>query len=132
MIDRMRRGTAVATWLPIVAVVTGACSGSGSTVTLPPSATCSTGPVTDTTGTSIDAAGENLDTTCGSLIGSIAWKMGAAGSPCKQPIDCSPACCACSNASFHVLASYCDHGTCAAPEGICCAVLGTAVKACGG
>jgi hypothetical protein len=88
--------------------------------------------VTPTQNGAIDAVGENLDTTCGSVAGDLPWKMGATGSPCMQPIDCSPACCPCSNGSYRVLASFCDHGACAAPDTVCCVVLGSTLKACGG
>jgi hypothetical protein len=121
-----------ATFSSCLTLLAAACgSSSGGSVTLPPSATCTSDAGVAAQANSVDAVGENLDTTCGAVIGDLPWKMGATGSPCAQPIDCSPACCPCSNGTYRVLATVCDHGTCAAPAAVCCIVLGTPLKACG-
>jgi hypothetical protein len=96
---------------------------------VPPSSVCRSGPVTATETHSVDSIGENVDTTCASVAGKLAWKGGPPGSSCTDPIDCAPVCCACPTSAYHTFATWCDHGRCAAPESVCCMVLGTALGA---
>lgn len=104
----------------------------GSSGPPPPAATCNASPVLATGSNVVSAAGENVDTTCASVDGYFPWKSGAAGSACTDPLDCAPVCCPCANGTHHALATWCNAGTCAAPETVCCMVLGTPLKACGG
>jgi hypothetical protein len=91
----------------------------------PPAATCTGGPTTVTESRSIDSISENVDGTCASVVGFVMWKMGATGSSCSDPSDCTPVCCPCPNGTHHSLATWCNHGTCAAGTDACCAILGT-------
>jgi hypothetical protein len=106
---------------------TGGTAGSSNGV--PPSATCTAGPVMSTEARSIDSIGENVDTTCVSVVGFLPWKMAATGATCTTPTDCSPVCVACPNGTHHALASWCNHGKCASPEAVSCVVLGTPLGA---
>jgi hypothetical protein len=103
----------------------------GENVDLPPSSVCMSTPVAATEVNSVSAVGENADSTCAAAVGAVAWKMGAAGTACTNPLDCAPTCCACAKASIHALSTWCDQGICATAEQTCCMVLGTTLKACG-
>ena len=83
-----------------------------------------------TEASSVDSISENVDTTCASVVGYLAWKSGAAGDACTTPLDCSPVCVPCPNGTHHTLASWCDHGVCAAPDDVACMVAGTPLKSC--
>ena len=98
----------------------------------PPAGRCDAAPVTATQANSVSASGEDVDTTCVSVAGTLKWKSGAAGSPCASPLDCAPVCCPCSDGSHYALSTWCDQGTCAPPNTVCCMVLGTTLRACGG
>lgn len=98
---------------------------------VPPAATCSGSPETATGAKSVDSISEDVDTTCASVAGYLSWKMGATGSVCTDPVDCSPVCVPCPDGSHHTLASWCNGGTCAAPGDVACMVLGTPLKSCG-
>jgi hypothetical protein len=94
---------------------------------LPPAALCTGAPVSTTEKASINSLGENVDLTCASVVGILNWRMGATGSSCTSPLDCTPVCCPCPNGTHHSLTAWCDHGLCAAPEAVACALLGTPV-----
>jgi hypothetical protein len=80
---------------------------------------------------SLDSISENVDTTCASVVGYLAWKMGATGSACTSPTDCTPVCVPCPNGTHQSLATWCDHGLCAAPGDVACAIAGTpGLKSC--
>jgi len=111
------------------AMIGAACSSSSS---LPPSASCDSGPVMATGVNVVSAAGEDVDSTCAAVSHEFAWKAGAAGSACSDPLDCAPVCCVCPGRAAHALATWCDQGLCAAPADVCCMVLGTTLKACAG
>jgi hypothetical protein len=102
----------------------------GGPVALPPAATCTGTPVAATAANPIDSVGEDLDATCAAAVGFLDWKMGATGSPCTAPSDCSPVCVLCPTGPNHTLAAWCDGGHCAAPSDIACAVAGTPLKSC--
>jgi hypothetical protein len=97
---------------------------------LPPAAMCTSTPVTATEANSVASLGENIDTTCASVVGIFAWKMHATGSACTSPLDCSPVCCPCPNGTQHTLAAWCDHGQCATGDRVSCMVLGSPLKSC--
>jgi hypothetical protein len=107
----------------VVAGGGGGAGGAGGS--LPPAATCAGAPVMATEAKSVDSISENVDQTCASVAGDVPWKMGATGSACTTPNDCSPVCVPCPNGTHHSLATWCDHGTCAAPGDVACMVLGT-------
>lgn len=92
---------------------------------------CASGPVDVTEPASLTSIGENVSPTCTVVENYLEWKNGAPGTACSSPIDCAPVCCQCSNASYHTFSTWCDHGVCASPERVCCAVLGTTLKSCG-
>lgn len=110
------------------------CGGCGSnpkqSVPPPPSAVCASGPVTVTEPSSVTSISENFDETCVSVVGTLPWKMGAPGSPCTNPLDCSPVCCVCPGAQRHTFTTWCDQGACASNEAACCMVLGTNLTSC--
>lgn len=108
-----------------------ACSGSKD-APLPLSASCNGMPIADMQARSADSIGENVDSTCASVAHDLQWKMQPTGSTCTDPIDCTPVCCICANGTHHALTTWCNEGKCAAPETVCCMVLGTTLgTACG-
>src|SRR5215470_17856498 len=102
-----------------------ACGSSGSKATLPPTATCVDSPVSATEPNSVTSISENVDTTCASVVGFEPWKMGATGSACTDPLDCTPVCVPCPNGTHHTLATWCDQGHCASPADVACMIAGT-------
>jgi hypothetical protein len=86
---------------------------------------CADSPVSATEPNSVASISENVDTTCVAVIGSEPWKDFAAGSPCTDPLDCTPVCVPCPNGTHHTLATWCDQGHCAAPADVACMVAGT-------
>jgi hypothetical protein len=92
---------------------------------VPPAATCTGTPVAATEAQSVDSVSEDVDATCESVAGFIDWKMGATGSACTGPSDCAPVCVPCPNGTHHSLASWCNHGDCAAPADVACMIAGT-------
>jgi hypothetical protein len=103
--------------------------GSSDGGSLPAAATCSGAGIQVTEARSVTSLGENVDTTCASVVGFMTWKMGAAGSACVTPSDCTPVCCPCPNGTHHSLTAWCDHGLCATPDEVACVVKGTALGA---
>jgi hypothetical protein len=104
---------------------------SGGTPFMPVAATCTGAAITVTESNSLDSIGENVDATCDSVSGFLAWKMGATGSACTNPIDCTPACVPCPSGARHTLAGWCNHGVCAGPADVACAIAGTpGLKSC--
>jgi hypothetical protein len=97
---------------------------------VPPAATCTGAPEMATEDKSVDSISENVDSTCARVAGYLPWKMGAAGSPCTDPVDCSPVCVPCPNGTHYTLASWCNHGTCAAAGDVACMVQGTTLASC--
>jgi len=62
----------------------------------------------------------------------VAWKNGAAGTPCGTGIDCTPVCCACPSPSARTaMTSWCLDGNCASAAEVCCIVAGTPTLSCG-
>jgi hypothetical protein len=106
-------------------------SDDGGGKTVPPAATCAGSPVTAMEANSVDSISENVDTTCVSVVGYLPWKSGAAGDACTSPTDCAPVCVPCPSGAKHTLASWCDHGHCAAAGDVACMVLGSPLKSCG-
>jgi hypothetical protein len=92
---------------------------------LPPAATCTGAPLVDAEAMSADSISENVDATCASVAGYLPWKMLATGAACVSPNDCSPVCVPCPNGTHHTLASWCNHGQCAAPGDVACMIEGT-------
>jgi hypothetical protein len=86
--------------------------------------------MTATEANSVDSVGENVDTTCASVVGYLPWRSGAAGDACMSPTDCAPVCVPCPNGTKHTLASWCNHGVCAAPGDVACMVAGSPLKSC--
>jgi hypothetical protein len=98
---------------------------------VPPAATCTGAPEMPTEANSVDSISENVDATCAAVAGYLPWKSGATGSACTDPVDCSPVCVPCPNGTHHTLASWCNHGACAAPGDVACMVAGTpSLKSC--
>ena len=103
-----------------------ACSADkGGNSPLPAAAMCTGAAQTATETNSVASISENVDTTCASVVGSETWKMGATGSTCTNPLDCTPVCCPCPNGTHHTLASWCNQGQCAPPADVSCMVQGT-------
>jgi hypothetical protein len=86
---------------------------------------CADAPVAATEASSVAEVSENVDTTCASVVDFYTWKMGATGSACSAPLDCTPVCCPCPDGTHHALAGWCDHGQCAAPADVACMIAGT-------
>lgn len=97
----------------------------GSASGLPPAASCTATPVAVTEAKSLDSISENVDATCAAVVGFVDWKMNATGAACATPTDCSPVCVPCPNGTHHSFATWCNHGLCAAPADVACAVAGT-------
>jgi hypothetical protein len=91
----------------------------------PLAATCTGQVLTATQPGSVDSVSENVDSTCSSVVGAVAWRNAATGSICKTPADCTPVCVPCPNGTHHTLASWCNKGFCAAPDVVACMVAGT-------
>jgi len=109
----------------------GLVPGDGGDAALPPAATCTGAPVAATESQSIDSISENVDSTCASVVGYLPWKTFVAGDACTTPTDCSPVCVPCPNGTYHTLASWCDHGKCAAAGDVACVIAGTpGLKSC--
>jgi hypothetical protein len=107
------------------------CGSSGGKAPLPPAALCTGAAETATEANSVASISENVDTTCASVVGSEHWKMGATGSPCTGPLDCTPVCCPCPNGTHHTLATWCNQGQCAAAADVACMIEGTPLASCG-
>jgi hypothetical protein len=91
-----------------------------------PAASCTSGDaVSATEPDSVDSISENVDTTCAAVATYLPWKMGAVGSACTDPIDCSPVCCPCPNGTHYTAATWCNDGLCAEPTAVACMVLVT-------
>src|SRR4029079_17015754 len=108
-----------------------ACGSTGGKPPLPSAAMCTGPDQTATEANSVASVSENVDTTCASVVGFEHWKMGATGSACTDPLDCSPACCPCPNGTHHTLAAWCNQGQCAAPADVACMIEGTPLASCG-
>jgi hypothetical protein len=93
--------------------------------------TCSSGPIQVTESGSLSSIGENVSSTCAVVENYSAWKTGAPGTACSNPLDCAPVCCQCSDGSHFAFSTWCDHGVCAPPERVCCGVVGSNLKSCG-
>src|SRR5262245_28323893 len=94
----------------VVGTLIAACGSDKKGVTPPPAAMCTGAPQTATEANSVASISENVDTTCVSVVGFETWKMGATGSACTDPLDCTPVCVPCPNGTHHTLASWCDYG----------------------
>jgi hypothetical protein len=107
-----------------------ACGSNGNKAPLPSAAMC-TGPAqTAPEANSVASISENVDTTCASVVGFEHWKMGAIGSACTSPLDCTPVCCPCPDGTHHTLAGWCNQGQCAAGADVACMIDGTPLSSC--
>jgi len=91
---------------------------------------CTGSPISVTEMDAVDSAGDTLNNICLLDGESVSWKTGAPGTGCQGPADCAPVCCQCAAAGHEALTSWCDHGTCATAEQVCCALLGTTLHSC--
>jgi hypothetical protein len=94
-------------------------------VEAPLAATCTGQVLTATENSSVDSISENVDKTCVSVVDAVNWQYAVTGAACKTPADCTPVCVPCPNGTHHSLASWCNHGKCAAPAEVACMVAGT-------
>jgi hypothetical protein len=115
----------------VLGTLTLACGSNGADKrALPLAATC-TGPAEMATeANSVASISENVDATCASVQGFETWKMGATGSACTDPLDCTPVCCPCPNGTHHTLAAWCNQGQCAAAADVACMIAGTTLNSC--
>lgn len=68
---------------------------------------------------------------CEGATALVQWGDRAQGAACTAATQCQPTCCQCGAKDQSALISWCNHGRCATPNEVCCALAGTPLKSCG-